>query len=175
MANKHSFQKIHEIKWLISNKKSNVDTAEIANVSPEFVSNIKRKKFYANGVNEPTNNTNICNYKYYKKNYQCMMKAYGTTKYCAKHIIARRVELWRQQDIKITFDEYINKLECQGYCCAICKQYPKGRLLGVDHSHTTGKVRGILCRICNQYLLGQTNENIQILQNTINYIRNHNK
>jgi len=39
----------------------------------------------------------------------------------------------------------------QDGCCAICKrhQIELKRKLVVDHNHTTGQVRGLLCVICN--------------------------
>lgn len=42
-------------------------------------------------------------------------------------------------------------------CCAICKKpetHFKKRL-AVDHSHVTGKVRGLLCYPCNKFLVGR--------------------
>jgi len=42
----------------------------------------------------------------------------------------------------------------------------------VDHSHTTGKVRGLLCSCCNT-LLGMAKDNITILQNAIKYLQHH--
>lgn len=38
-------------------------------------------------------------------------------------------------------------MEAQGRVCAICRQ-PMARVC-VDHSHTTGMVRGLLCHGCN--------------------------
>ena len=48
----------------------------------------------------------------------------------------------------ITHEDYDSMLKEQGNVCAICKKPPKKKL-DVDHCHTTGKVRGLLCRACN--------------------------
>lgn len=37
----------------------------------------------------------------------------------------------------------------QGGGCAICGREAGSQALDVDHNHTTGKVRGLLCRRCN--------------------------
>jgi len=67
----------------------------------------------------------------------------------------------------ITSEEYIRLLENQNYSCAICGNTPeKGRAntykLSVDHCHTTGVVRGLLCQKCNtgMGLLGDTKEGL---------------
>jgi Recombination endonuclease VII len=47
--------------------------------------------------------------------------------------------------------EYEQLLQEQGGGCAICgEECPSGRRLAVDHDHTTGVVRGLLCIHCNQ-------------------------
>ena len=65
-------------------------------------------------------------------------------------------------------------LENQNYKCKICladnKKYK--RQLAVDHCHTTGKIRGLLCTPCN-ISLGYINDNIQILHNMINYLKEY--
>ena len=43
----------------------------------------------------------------------------------------------------------------------------------VDHCHTTGKVRGILCSHCNQ-AMGMLNEDISTLENMIEYLKHYN-
>ena len=51
----------------------------------------------------------------------------------------------------ITLAEYDTMLEQQGGCCKVCGTADsggKGRF-HVDHNHTTGKVRGLLCNGCN--------------------------
>ncbi len=54
----------------------------------------------------------------------------------------------------ITIDQYQEFLENQGNCCAICKKSQRhtGRRFAVDHNHHTGKVRGLLCEMCNRGL-----------------------
>lgn len=39
----------------------------------------------------------------------------------------------------------------------------------IDHNHTTGEVRGLLCSNCNT-ILGLCNDNIIILQSAISYL-----
>lgn len=58
----------------------------------------------------------------------------------------------------ITLDQFHSKFENQDFCCAIC-----GEVMDrphIDHNHTTGKVRGLLCRLCNLGIgaLGDTPE-----------------
>lgn len=51
----------------------------------------------------------------------------------------------------ITEEECSDLLKRQGGVCGICKRpltYP-AKTTCVDHSHETGKVRGILCTSCN--------------------------
>ena len=49
----------------------------------------------------------------------------------------------------ISIEEYNLQLEKQGNACAICRVVKK---LHVDHSHSTGKFRGLLCFECNSGL-----------------------
>ena len=44
-------------------------------------------------------------------------------------------------------------LRTQGGVCAICKKTPaSANATHVDHDHKTGRIRGILCNVCNWYL-----------------------
>lgn len=49
----------------------------------------------------------------------------------------------------ITAAEYSAIVANQGGGCAICRAPRRGRRLVVDHDHTTGRVRGVLCSRCN--------------------------
>lgn len=48
----------------------------------------------------------------------------------------------------ITLIEHLNMLKFQDFKCAICNCVGN-RALGIDHCHTSGKVRGLLCNNCN--------------------------
>lgn len=54
----------------------------------------------------------------------------------------------------ITIDQFDAMLEKQNNCCAICgtHQLKIAKRLAVDHNHTTGTVRGLLCPSCNKNL-----------------------
>ena len=60
----------------------------------------------------------------------------------------------------------------QGACCAICKAASSGRkghAWAVDHCHTTGRIRGILCHQCNA-MLGYAKDNPKTLAAAIRYL-----
>ena len=52
----------------------------------------------------------------------------------------------------ISLADYGRLLEEQGNGCAVCRKTPKenGKRLAVDHNHSTGEVRGLLCSQCNK-------------------------
>lgn len=55
----------------------------------------------------------------------------------------------RRVNYGITEDEHTELWAQQGGVCAICLLEPEGKELAVDHDHTTGEVRGLLCSKCN--------------------------
>lgn len=54
----------------------------------------------------------------------------------------------------LTIEEYESMRLSQNGVCWICKAEPGGRWkkLFIDHDHKTGKVRGLLCHLCNMAL-----------------------
>jgi hypothetical protein len=68
----------------------------------------------------------------------------------------------------ITLTDYNTMLYIQDSKCLICKTYKE--VLSVDHCHTTGKVRGLLCNHCNS-MLGQAKDNIETLLAGIEYLK----
>jgi len=70
----------------------------------------------------------------------------------------------------ITAQDYDAMSAAQDGKCAICaKQYPNGMRLDVDHCHTTGEVRGLLCRGCNT-AIGKLKDSTALLTRAINYL-----
>jgi hypothetical protein len=70
----------------------------------------------------------------------------------------------------ITPERYDAMSAAQEGKCAICaKQYPEGMRLDVDHCHTTGTVRGLLCRGCNTSI-GKLRDDPVLLRRAASYI-----
>ena len=73
----------------------------------------------------------------------------------------------------ITLDEYNTMLTQQNNGCAICQQAcATGMNLAVDHDHTTGKVRALLCKNCNT-AIGLLGEDTNRMAKAIEYIQSH--
>jgi hypothetical protein len=61
----------------------------------------------------------------------------------------------------------------QGGVCALCKGLSGARrvLLGIDHDHLTGKIRGLLCGKCNCFL-GFVKDSVKICNALLLYLKN---
>lgn len=59
--------------------------------------------------------------------------------------------------------------ENQDWACKICGRIPEGKL-HVDHCHTSGNIRGLLCGGCNVGL-GHFNDDLERLAAAIEYLR----
>ena len=72
----------------------------------------------------------------------------------------------------ITIKQYNNMFEQQKGCCAICNNHQSSlnRSLDIDHCHTTGKVRGLLCNKCNRGL-GYFKDNIESIKKLLEYLK----
>jgi hypothetical protein len=58
----------------------------------------------------------------------------------------------------ITEKQYNEVLRNQNGGCAVCDKRTAtraGARLHVDHDHTTGEIRGLLCYVCNHKLIGR--------------------
>jgi hypothetical protein len=63
-------------------------------------------------------------------------------------------------------EDYKKLLEKNNFSCQICKSNNK---LCIDHDHTTGDIRGLLCSSCNK-ALGLFCDNIDLLKNATFYL-----
>ena len=65
-------------------------------------------------------------------------------------------------------------MDCQKGCCAICEnslvnpEWKKSDM-HIDHEHSTGKVRGLLCGPCN-WLVGMCKEDVDVLDKARRYL-----
>lgn len=74
----------------------------------------------------------------------------------------------------MTVADYEKMFEDQNGLCKICNspapQTKKSNHFHVDHCHTTGKIRGLLCHRCNS-VLGFARDSIPVLEEAINYLK----
>ncbi|MER9436732.1 endonuclease VII domain-containing protein [Mesorhizobium sp. M0618] len=80
-----------------------------------------------------------------------------------------------KQRYGITLEKFDEMVASQNGLCAICEtDTPGGRWdrWSVDHCHTTGKIRGILCHSCNTGI-GALNDDIDRLRKAIGYLEHY--
>ena len=75
----------------------------------------------------------------------------------------------------ITVEQFDEMRVKQEYRCWICHKHESelGKILHIDHNHATGKVRALLCMHCN-HAIGSFKENVNSLENAINYLVEYN-
>jgi len=124
----------------------NVDNTEVPTVEKRKRANASQKKYYQN------NREDILPKKREEKK--------------------RNADKYWHRDLKrkygITKEEYTRLLEKQNGTCAICHGTQHVRL-DVDHCHSTGRVRGLLCRRCN-LMIGHGRNDLNILKKAIQYL-----
>lgn len=108
---------------------------------------------------------------YYEKNKE-VLKAKVRERNRLPHVISSKRNRNLQVNYGITDSEYQGLLKEQNGCCAICgiSQSDLSYKLYVDHSHETGKVRGLLCKHCNT-AIGLFKDKESIMQRAISYLR----
>lgn len=76
-----------------------------------------------------------------------------------------------KRDYALSLEEYYKMLENQNGCCIICGTHQdKLKIpLCVDHNHSTGKIRGLLCSKCNRGI-GMFKEDIKTFYKIIDYL-----
>jgi len=82
-------------------------------------------------------------------------------------VIRRRTKLY--QKYGLTVAQYDAMLHKQRGVCALCKSPPVRRPLDVDHCHSSGVVRGLLCEHCNK-AIGLLRDSPQLLRAAAFYL-----
>lgn len=81
----------------------------------------------------------------------CQFEANTRNKNKGRKQAMRKWQLRRLYNMSL--EEYDLLWEKQNGTCAICKQInANGRRLSIDHDHSTGEIRGLLCARCNTML-----------------------
>jgi hypothetical protein len=85
-----------------------------------------------------------------------------------------REAAWKRR-YGITREDYNRMFSDQNGSCKICKTTEIGRghtHFHVDHNHTTGKIRGLLCDKCNRGL-GYFDDRYDLLKDASSYLQEH--
>lgn len=94
---------------------------------------------------------------------------------CSASSAERSKEKRREARLKkvygLDFREIDRLLSAQKNACAICEVDINAKTLHVDHCHSLGHVRGLLCQKCNQGL-GLFGDNIKTLLAAAEYVKN---
>lgn len=113
----------------------------------------------------------------------CRRKDYSIAKALNPEKFSKERKDWRLRNLDkdknaklkwsygISIDTYNTLFKLQEGCCKVCRKHQSEfkRALSVDHCHTTGKVRGLLCSGCNT-ALGHVKDNPDILKSLIQYL-----
>jgi hypothetical protein len=72
----------------------------------------------------------------------------------------------------ISATDYMVILDSQDGVCAICRgdSNPSGHMLSVDHDHSTGMIRGLLCKKCNTGI-GNLNDDPRLIARALEYLK----
>jgi hypothetical protein len=111
----------------------------------------------------------------------------GVTNECKDCMATRYKESHMRRKYGISLEEYNAMYEAQDGKCAICGMPGKSRVtvesdhkrtgaisgtLVVDHDHLTGKVRALLCSLCNVGI-GSLRDDLELFRKAIAYIEYH--
>ncbi len=125
-------------------------------------------------------------YTEYYKNERTLGGYVNTCKKCQRARVKRWKQLNPERVRKHRFKKNLNVnivippgtydilLTKQNGKCAICGVHTDfiNKSLSLDHDHKTNKLRGLLCGKCN-FVIGNANDNVQVLEQAIEYLKRH--
>ena len=84
----------------------------------------------------------------------------------------------KRRDLKskysLSLEQFNKMLVLQDNKCEVCNTtFKNEKSTHVDHCHTTGNVRGLLCANCN-VLLGMSKDSIDVLKSAQGYLKKYN-
>lgn len=97
-------------------------------------------------------------------------KQYSTDNKEQVHHSQRKYSYRRKYNI--TIEEYDSIFKEQDGVCAICGEPQLNQRLAIDHDHTTGRIRALLCIRCNTWL-GQLEKNQELFKKFNEYLIKH--
>jgi hypothetical protein len=107
----------------------------------------------------------------YRKEHRDAFNQYRKAWRTKDKVQAAMQEYHRYRRYHLTLEQ-LSKLIRQQKVCPICGVGLKDlelRNVCVDHNHTTGKLRGILCRKCN-IVLGMAGDRVDVLKAAVHYL-----
>lgn len=87
-----------------------------------------------------------------------------------RHSLSKRERDWERRDIPCTEAIYEDLRVHQNYRCNICND-PESYTgsLHVDHCHTSGLLRGLLCGRCNR-AIGLLGDDVESLERALHHV-----
>lgn len=96
----------------------------------------------------------------------------GHERFCkeCKKTYYKREHRWRhlKERYDITREEYEDRYKDQEGRCGVCGTYKE--VLCVDHCHSSGDIRGLLCSPCNR-AIGQLGDTEESLMRAVEYLK----
>lgn len=110
--------------------------------------------------------------KHWRFNSPCKKCGYAYTK---THRRAYQRDYHLKRNFALPLEEYEQKMSEQNHACVICgiQQKDAPKAFAVDHDHSTGNIRALLCINCNSGL-GFFKDSIHNLEKAIEYLEHHN-
>jgi len=139
------------------------------------------KAYHAKRYIEQKDKIRLQTRKYRKENKERLEKAQNLWKAKNPEKVRQYQRVTNLKKFGLSNDLYNKTFEEQDGKCAICKNpetfvHSKTKelaRLAVDHCHTTGKTRKLLCKNCNTGL-GSFKDNQDVLLKAMQYLKDHN-
>jgi len=125
---------------------------------------VKRTKYKESDI---YSTMSYCKKCFNKKNEERRKRNPSEKRKTSTKIRAKRSRLLREYGVDMNW--YYDTILLQDFKCKICNIKIDENTGVIDHCHSTLKVRGVLCRICNSGL-GMFKDNIENLKNAIKYL-----